>query len=79
MRLVLYGRAWCHLCEDMARALRGLQGELAFSFEERDVDADPALEARYGERVPVLVAADGGEICHYHLDEAALRRRLAVK
>lgn len=79
MRLLLYGRAWCHLCEDMAVALRGLQDELDFAFEILDVDADPVLEARFGERVPVLVAADGSEVCHYHLDEAALRERLAVK
>jgi len=79
VRLLLYGRAWCHLCEDMAVALRGLQDELDFAFEILDVDADPVLEARFGERVPVLVAADGSEVCHYHLDEAALRERLAVK
>ncbi|MDA0224889.1 MAG: glutaredoxin family protein [Proteobacteria bacterium] len=79
MRLLLYGRGWCHLCEDMVVALRALQDELGFGFEILDVDDDPVLEARFGERVPVLVAADGGEICHYHLDEAALRERLAVK
>jgi hypothetical protein len=31
-------------------------------FEEIDVDADPALEARYGERVPVLTDAEGNEL-----------------
>jgi len=59
----------------MARALR----VLGVAFAEFDVDADPALEARYGERVPVLADAAGAEICHYHLDEAALRARLAVR
>jgi hypothetical protein len=32
---------------------------------------------RYGERVPVLVAGNGGEICHYHLDRDALDAYLA--
>lgn len=59
----------------MAAGLR----RLGIEFEEFDVDADAALEARYGERVPVLTDAAGAEICHYHLDEAALRSRLAVK
>ncbi len=59
----------------MARALR----KLGVEFEELDVDADPALAARYGELVPVLTDAAGAEICHYHLDEAALRARLAVR
>lgn len=73
--LVLYGRAYCHLCEDMAVALRAL----GVAFTEVDVDSDPALEARWGELVPALVGADGREICHYHLDAAALQRVLGVK
>ena len=79
MRLTLYGRTYCHLCEDMQRALESLQDELQFSVETVDVDADPALEARYGERVPVLVGPDDREICHYFLDLTALTERLAVK
>ena len=53
-RLTLYGRRGCHLCEDMASALRVLQRDQAFDFEIVDVDADPRLARRYGERVPVL-------------------------
>lgn len=56
----------------MARALRAR----GVPFVEIDVDADAALEARYGERVPVLTDAAGAEICHYRLDEAALLRSL---
>ena len=79
MRLTLYGRSYCHLCEDMLRALEGMQGELHFTVEVIDVDSDPALEARYGEYVPVLVDSDGLEICHYFLDLTALTDRLAVR
>ena len=79
MRLRLYGRAYCHLCTDMQAALQALAGELGFSVEYHDVDADPRLEERYGELVPVLEDDSGEEICHYFLDEAALRRRIAVK
>jgi glutaredoxin len=78
LELTLYARAYCHLCEDMARALERLRPELRFCVVVRDVDADEALERLHGERVPVLVDAEGREICHYFLDEAALRRRLAV-
>lgn len=56
----------------MARALRSN----GVDFEEIDVDADAALEEKYGERVPVLTDGEGGEICHYHLDEEALRKAL---
>ena len=79
MRLTLYGRAYCHLCEDMLHALEGLQQELRFTVETVDVDADPVLERRYGERVPVLVGPDEQEICHYFLDLTALTDRLAVR
>lgn len=79
VRLTLYGRTYCHLCEDMAAALREVQESLGFSLEIVDVDTDPALEARFGELVPVLTDPRGVEICHYFLDIGALRARLAVK
>ena len=41
-----------------------------------DVDADPALEARYDELVPVLLHGET-ELCHYFLDEAKTREYLA--
>ena len=79
MHLRVYGRRYCHLCDEMIVALRALQSELTFQFEVLDVDSDAALEARYGELVPVLVDAQDAEICHYWLDEDALRKRLALK
>jgi hypothetical protein len=63
----------------MAAALDQLRGSLGFTFEVVDVDADPAMEALYGDLVPVLVDAQDVEICHYFLDIAALHTRLAVK
>jgi len=79
VRLTLYGRRYCHLCEDMERALARLRHELGFTLEIVDVDLDPELERRYGEHVPILVGPDGREICHYFLDIQALSDRLAVK
>ena len=75
-RLTLYGRSYCHLCEEMATALSELQKSLDFTFTVVDVDADPAIEARFGELVPVLTDAEDREICHYFLDPAALRAAL---
>lgn len=78
-RFTLYSRSWCHLCEDMLAAVRAFMARegLAFTVDVVDVDADPVLVARYDELVPVLAGQDGGEICHYFLDEGALRRYLA--
>lgn len=75
--LHLYGRTYCHLCTDMEAALRILQGSFDFDVRIIDVDADSALEARFGERVPVLTHG-GVELCHYFLDEAAVRRHLSA-
>ncbi len=70
-RLRLYSRNYCHLCHDMLAALEALRGEAGrphFEIEVVDVDADPALEAKYDELVPVLADAAGEELCHYFLD-----------
>jgi len=78
MTLTLYIRAYCHLCDEMRDALAPLAAAHGARVVERDVDADPALEARYGDLVPVLVAGEdgqGAEVCHYVLDPA---RVLAV-
>ncbi len=79
IHLRVYGRSYCHLCDDMVAALRRMQSELDFKFEVLDVDAQPDLERRFGERVPVLVDPGNEEICHYWLDEDAVRRRLALE
>ena len=74
-RLTLYGRAYCHLCDEMLAALEELRGEFGFTVDVVDVDRDAALEQRYGSLVPVLTHA-GAELCHYHLDAAKVRAYL---
>lgn len=66
--LTLYSRHYCHLCDDMLAGLRSLQPELEFDLEVVDVDSQPALEAAYSERVPVLAHGER-ELCHYRLDQ----------
>lgn len=73
--LTVYVRTYCHLCEDMLTALAPWVARGAFELETVDIDTDPALEARYGEWVPVLVGPSG-EICHYFFDEQALEQYL---
>jgi thiol-disulfide isomerase/thioredoxin len=77
-RFTLYSRSWCHLCEDMLAALQKLApAGLPFEVDVVDVDADPALVERFDELVPVLYGRlDEPELCHYFLDEAAVRAYL---
>jgi thioredoxin reductase (NADPH) len=60
----------------MERALAALADPLGFELELVDIEGRPELEARFGERVPVL-HCEGEEVCHYFLDEAALHAHLA--
>ncbi|MCC7326327.1 MAG: glutaredoxin family protein [Burkholderiales bacterium] len=83
--LTLLSRAYCHLCDDMRDALLPLAKRHGVTVVEIDVDAVPALETRFGERVPVLLlgdAATGCELCHYRLDAdmvvAALARTRSI-
>ncbi|RDK01403.1 glutaredoxin [Paraburkholderia lacunae] len=62
----------------MRVALEPLLAEFGAHVEVVDVDSDPLLEARYNELVPVL-ACDGVELCHYHLDAARVRTALAAR
>ncbi len=75
MRFTLYSRSYCHLCEDMLAALQALApARAAVRGRRHRRRPDPALVARFDELVPVLFGRlDEPELCHYFLDEAAVR------
>jgi hypothetical protein len=75
-RLTVYSRAGCHLCGEMVEALRRLQGLERFEIQVVDVDSDPALARRHGEKVPVLMHGEA-ELCHYRLDPGKVAAYLA--
>ena len=60
----------------MRVAVTPLAAAAGVTLDEIDVDRDPALEARWGTSVPVLLAGER-ELCHYRLDPAALAAYLA--
>jgi len=59
----------------MLAALEVLRGELGFGLEVIDVDAEPELERRYNEVVPVLMHGER-ELARGRLDSSALRAYL---
>ena len=75
-QVVLYGRADCHLCDEMKAVVDEVRRDVALELTVVDVDTDPALVERYGLEVPVLLV-DGRKAFKYRVDAAALRRRLA--
>ena len=66
-KLDLYGRGYCHLCEEMARPCR----RSASASTRGRRRQRPGLDERYGEHVPVLLK-DGVEICRHRLTPEAI-------
>ncbi len=80
MHLTLLSRAYCHLCDEMEAALRPLIGAALLEVIDIDAPGHAALEARYGDAVPVLFAgdpADGRELCRHRLDAGRVLASLA--
>lgn len=77
LHLQLLSRTYCHLCHDMEAALEPLLELFGVTVEVVDVDADEALEERWGELVPVLLHGDT-ELCHYFLDRTRVEDYLRL-
>ncbi|HEY44637.1 MAG TPA: DUF2085 domain-containing protein [Anaerolineae bacterium] len=53
IRVTLYTRKNCHLCDQARSDLQSLQTEFPHELVEIDIDSDPILRQRYMEHVPV--------------------------
>jgi glutaredoxin len=73
--LTLYGKPGCHLCDDARAAVERATVGREVALEQVDITRDPALHARYGERIPVL-ELDGETVFELFVDEGVLERRL---
>jgi len=72
LALTLLTREDCPLCMELREALEARNaGRHTLAIDFVDVDEDPALRARHGDRVPVLLCGDT-EICAGHFDPARL-------
>jgi len=71
MRLILYQRDDCHLCD---LALDVLAQARMPDFDSLFIDGHAELEARYGERVPVLREDASGRELGWPFDVASVRR-----
>jgi Glutaredoxin-like domain (DUF836) len=73
LRLTLYSKPGCHLCDEMKAVIRRVIGTDSNAFvEEIDISADPSLLARYGVEIPVL-EIDGRKVAKYRVTEEKLR------
>jgi glutaredoxin len=61
VRVTLYSKPGCHLCEDVRAVLDDLTDSHHFEIEEIDITHDEVLFERYRYEIPVLLY-DGEEV-----------------
>ncbi len=76
MRITLYTRAGCHLCEDAKTVLDRIGEQTGEGYDEVDIAGDADLTAEYGDRIPVVLL-DGKEHGYWRVEEQRLLRDLA--
>lgn len=74
--MTVYGRPGCHLCEEAVAALQPILWDTGATLEELNIEDDDALHRAHLERIPVVLV-DGAEICHFFVDEPAVRAALS--
>lgn len=76
--VVLYTRELCTLCDEARAVLAKLADEAGYAVWEEDVDRDPELAARWGDKVPAATLGDE-VLFELRVDAATLRDRLAAR
>ncbi|MFI5267169.1 MAG: glutaredoxin family protein [Chloroflexota bacterium] len=79
MRLTLYSKPGCHLCDEAKAKIAGLKARgYDFIVDERDITTDPSLFDRYRYAIPVVELPDGrileAPISEYKLEQLITSR-----
>ncbi len=76
MRITIYSKPECHLCDDMKAIVRRLVATRSdITVDEIDISNDLTLLERYGLEIPVLLV-DGKKFAKYRVGEEELLRKL---
>jgi len=78
MKVTVYTRSGCHLCEEAKQVIESVRRRATFDYEELDIDSDPQLRQLYNEEVPVI-AIDGKKAFKYRVTPAELLKKLAAR
>ena len=73
--VLLYSKPGCHLCDRAKTVLERVRAKVPFRLETVDISQDPALLARYGQDIPVILL-DGQEIARHFVREQLMLERL---
>ena len=75
IRVILYSRPGCHLCEIMERVIRHVQSRRGFELIHKNIDDDLGDFEKYRHEIPV-VSVNGIEVARHELTAAALEAAL---
>lgn len=75
LRLVLYSKPGCHLCEEMKAEMSRAAVSDLYTLDEVNIESDAALMERYQFEIPVL-CINGVEAFKYRLLADEFRARL---
>lgn len=73
IRLVLYSKPNCHLCDVMKDELMKFKSNYEIDVSEISIENDEELSGKYGEKIPVLMY-DGRMIFKYRMDNVKFER-----
>ncbi len=75
IRVSIYSRPGCHLCEEMKAVVHRVAETMPLVLDEIDISDDAQLERLYGTEIPVLMIG-GRKVAKYRIGEGELRRIL---
>ncbi|OGQ82550.1 MAG: hypothetical protein A3F90_16080 [Deltaproteobacteria bacterium RIFCSPLOWO2_12_FULL_60_19] len=75
LRITLYGRKECCLCDDMKKIVAQVISGIAAEVQEIDVDSLPDLQQQFGGEVPVLFI-NGRKAFKYRVEAKELKERI---
>jgi len=78
VKLTIYSKKDCHLCDIAKEILLNLQPELQFSITEVDIEKDSEKSEKYKYLIPV-VEMDGEVIFTYRINEDELKNLIRQK
>jgi glutaredoxin len=73
--VTLIGKPGCHLCDAARETVALVCAEAGARWEERDIEQDEELYARYWEQIPVVLV-DGAQHDFWRVDPKRLRAAL---
>jgi glutaredoxin len=82
VRLTIYSKPGCHLCDEMKslvhRIIAQRSDDLPIALDEIDISSDRELLDRYGLEIPVLLI-DGKKVAKYRVSEEELTRMVNAR